>query len=228
MSIETFEHRGAVITLDYDQDAPCPIEGARSWGEGVGIVRNERGSIESDPEGLLKAMRDYEHDREMAELYEEPLPEKPNVFVFEYTAYELYGHPSFAVAVDRDAVAEMMQIEVATDADCEKYGAGVTEEYAMWAEGAVYRVHVVLPDGETEGVGGVYFDSPYPDRDEVVSYVEGCLCTWDDPADNESEDDATGGAVVSVKVSDAVKNLGGAGFSAGEVGFILGVLGAGV
>lgn len=228
MSIETFEHRGAVITLDYDHDALCPIGGAGSWGEGVGIVRNERGSIESDPEGLLKAVRDYEGDCERAELWELEAPEMPNVYVFEHTAYELYGHPTFTVAVDRDAVAEMMQLEVATDADCEKYGEGVAREYAMWSEGAVYRVHVVLPDGEAEGVGGVYFDSPYPDRDEVVSYIEGCICTWDNPADNESEDDATGGAVVNVKVADAVKNLGGAGFSAGEVETILGALGAGV
>ena len=228
MSIETFEYRGAVITLDYDGYALCPIEGAGSWAEGVGIVRNDRDALECDPEGLLKAVRDYEEDCERAELWELEAPEKPSVFVFEYTAYELYGHPSFTVAVDRDAVAGMMQLEVATDADCEKYGEGVAKEYAMWAEGAVYYVRVVLPDGRAEGAGGVYFDSPYPDRDEVVSYVEGCLCTWDNPADNESEDDATGGAVVSVKVSDAVKNLGGAGFSAGEVEVILGVLGAGV
>lgn len=228
MSIETFEHRGAVITLDYDHDALCPIEGAGSWAEGVGIVRNERGYIESDPEGLLKAVRDYEEDCERAELWELEAPERPNVYVFEHTAYELYGHPSFTVAVDRDVVADAMRLEVATDADCEKYGEGVAMEYAMWAEGTVYYVHVVLPDGKAEGVGGVYFDSPYPDRDEVVSYIEGCICTWDNPADNESEDDATGGAVVNVKVADAVKNLGGAGFSAGEVETILGALGAGV
>lgn len=228
MAIETFEYRGAVITLDYDFDAVCPIEGPGSWAEGVGIVRNERGSIECDPEGIFKAVRDYTEDCERAELYEEPLPEKPNVFVFEYTAYELYGHPSFTVAVDRDAVAGVMQLEVATDADCEKYGEGVAEVYAMWAEGAVYYVRVVLPDGGAESLGGVYFDSPYPDRDEVVGYVEGCLCTWEEPADDESEDDATGGAMISVKVSDAVKNLGGAGFSAGEVEVILSVLGSGV
>ena len=227
MSIETFEYRGAVITLDQDHDALCPIEGAGSWAEGVGIVRNDRDALECDPDGILKAMRYHEHDCEVAELYGEPLPERPNVFVFEHTAYELYGHPSFTVAVDRDVVADAMRLEVATDADCEKYGEGVAREYAMWAEGAVYYVHVVLPDGEAEGVGGVYFDSPYPDRDEVKSYVDWWL-TWDNPADNESEDDATGGAVVSVKVSDAVKNLGGAGFSAGEVETILGALGAGV
>lgn len=98
----------------------------------------------------------------------------------------------------------------------------------MWAEGAVYCVNVVLPDGWAEGMGGVYFDSPYPDRDEVVGYVERYICTWDEPAEDESEGDAGGGAVVSVKVSDAVKNLGGAGFSAGEVEAILGALGAGV
>lgn len=227
MSIETFEYRGAVITLDYDHDALCPIEGAGSWAEGVGIVRNERGSIESDPKGLLKAVRDYEEDCERAELWELEAPEKPNVYVFEHTAYELYGHPTFTVAVDRDVVAKVMQIEVATDADCEKYGAGVAMEYAMWAEGVVYSIAVALPDGEVEVTGGVYFESGYPDEGEVIEFVESTL-TWDNPADNESEDDATGGAVVSVKVSDAVKNLGGAGFSAGEVGFILGVLGAGV
>ena len=126
MSIETFEYRGAVITLDYDGYALCPIEGAGSWAEGV-----------------------------------------------------------------------------------------------------VYSIAVALPDGEVEVTGGVYFESGYPDEGEVIEFVESIL-TWDNPADNESEDDATGGAVVSVKVSDAVRNLGGAGFSAGEVGFILGVLGAGV
>lgn len=195
MSIETFEHRGAVITLDYDQDASCPIEGAGSWAEGVGIVRNDRDALECDPDGVLKAMRDYEHDREMAELYGEPLPEKPNVFVFEHTAYELYGHPSFTVAVDRDAVAEMTQLEVATDADCEKYGEGVAREYAMWAEGAVYSIAVGLPDGEVEVTGGVYFESGYPDESEVIEFVKSTL-TWDNPADNESGDDAAGGAGV--------------------------------
>lgn len=228
MSIETFEYRGAVITLDYDQDASCPIGGAGSWSEGVGIVRNDRDALECDPDEVLKAMRYYEHDSEMAELYGEPLPERPNVFVFEHTAYELYGHPSFTVAVDRDAVAEMMQLEVATDADCKKYGEAVAKEYAMWAEGAVYCVNVVLPNGWAEGMGGVYFDSPYPDRDEVVGYVERYICTWDEPAGDESESDAGGGAVVSVKVSDAVKNLSGAGFSAGEIETILSKLGAGV
>lgn len=228
MAIETFEHRGAVITLDYDQDAPCPIEGAGSWTEGVGIVRNDRDALECDPDGALKAMRDYVHDCEVAELYEEPLPGKPNVFVFEYIAHNLYGAPGFTVAVDRDVVAKVRQIEVATDADCEKYGEGVAKEYAMWAEGAVYYVRVVLPDGWAESLGGVYFDSPYPDRDEVVGYVERYICTWEEPAGDESEDDATGGAMISVKVSDAVKNLGGAGFSAGEVEVILSVLGAGV
>lgn len=227
MSIETFEYRGAVITLDYDGYALCPIEGAGSWAEGVGIVRNERGFIESDPEGLLKAVRDYEEDCERAELWELEAPEKPNVYVFEYTAYSLYGHPTFTVAVDRDVVADAMRLEVATDADCQKYGEDVAMEYAMWAEGAVYSIAVALPDGEVEVTGGVYFESGYPDEGEVIEFVESTL-TWDNPADNESEDDATGGAVVSVKVSDAVRNLGGAGFSAGEVGFILGVLGAGV
>lgn len=224
MPIETFEHRGAVITLDYDFDAMCPIEGAGSWSEGVGIIRNDRDALECDPDGVLKAMRDYEHDHEMAELYEEPLPEKPNVFMFEYTAYSLYGHPTFTVAVDRDVVADAMCLEVATDADCEKYGEGVAKEYAMWAEGAVYSIAVALPDGEVEVTGGVYFESGYPDEGKVIEFV-GSTLTWGDPADDESEDGATGGAVISVKVADAVKNLGGAGFSAGEVESVLCALG---
>lgn len=227
MSIETFEYRGAVITLDYDGYALCPIEGAGSWAEGVGIVRNERGFIESDPEGLLKAVRDYEEDCERAELWELEAPEKPNVYVFEYTAYSLYGHPTFTVAVDRDVVADAMRLEVATDADCQKYGEDVAMEYAMWAEGAVYYVRVVLPDGRAEGVGGVYFDSPYPDRDEVVGYIEGCLCTWDEPCESEGEDGA-GDRVITVSVSEAVQNLGKVGFSAGEVEVILSALGVGV
>lgn len=226
MSIETFEYRGAVITLDYDHDAPCPLEGAGSWAEGVGIVRNDRDAFECDPGGLLKAVRDYGEDCERAELWELEAPERPNVFVFEHTAYELYGDPSFTVAVDRDAVAEMMQLEVATDADCEKYGEGVAKEYAMWAEGAVYYVRVVLPDGRAEGVGGVYFDSPYPDRDEVVSYVDWWL-PWDEPCESEGEDGA-GDRVITVRVSEAVQNLGKVGFSAGQVGSILHALGVGV
>ena len=224
MPIETFENRGAVITLDYDFDAVCPIEGAGSWSEGVGIIRNDRDALKCDPDGVLKAMRDYEHGCEMAALYGEPLPEKPSVFMFEYTAYSLYGHPTFTVAVDRDVVADAMRLEVATDADCEKYGEGVAKEYAMWAEGAVYSIAVALPDGEVEVAGGVYFESGYPDEGEVIEFV-GSTLTWDDPADDESEDDATGGAVISVKVADAVKNLGGAGFSAGEVESVLCALG---
>lgn len=226
MSIETFEHRGAVISLYYDQDAPCPIEGAGSWAEGVGIVRNERGSIESDPEGLLKAVRDYEEDCERAELWELEAPEKPNVFVFEYTAYELYGHPTFTVAVDRDAVASMMQLEVATDADCERYGKGVASAYAMWAEGAVYAIDALLPDGEMESVFGVYFKDGYPSDDEVKSYVDWWL-PWDEPCESEGEDGA-GDRVITVSVSEAVQNLGKVGFSAGQVGSILHALGAGV
>lgn len=224
MSVETFEYRGAVITLDYDQGAPCPIEGAGSWTEGVGIVRNDRDALECDPDGVLKAVRDYEEDCERAELWELEAPEKPNVYVFEYTAYGLYGHPVFTVAVDRDAVAGMMQLEIATDADCEKYGEGVAKGYAMWADGEVYSIAVALPDGEVEVTGGVYFESGYPSESEVIEFV-GSTLTWDDPAEDESESEATGGAMISVRVSDAVKNLGGAGFSASEVEVILGALG---
>lgn len=224
MFVETFEYRGAVITVSHDYDACCPIEGAGSWSEGVGIVRNERGSIESDPEGLLKAVRDYEEDCERAELWELETPEMPNVYVFEYTAYGLYGHPVFTVAVDRDAVAGVMQLEVATDADCERYGEGVAKEYAMWAEGEVYCVDVVLPDGEVELTGSVYFESGYPSESEVIEFVCSTL-TWDDPADDESEDGA-GDRAITVRVSEAVQNLGKVGFSAGQVGSILHALGA--
>ena len=226
MSIETFEYRGAVITLDYDGYALCPIEGAGSWAEGVGIVRNERGFIESDPEGLLKAVRDYEEDCERAELWELEAPEKPNVYVFEYTAYSLYGHPTFTVAVDRDAVAEMMQLEVATDADCQKYGEDVAMEYAMWAEGEVYVIDALLPNGYEESVCGVYFKEGYPSDDEVKSYVDGWL-PWDEPCESEGEDGA-GDRVITVSVSEAVQNLGKVGFSAGQVGSILHALGVDV
>lgn len=223
MSAETFEYRGAVITVSHDYDACCPVEGPGSWAEGVGIVRNERGSIESDPEGLLKAVRDYEYDREMAELYGEPLAEKPNVYVFEYTAYGCYGHPVFTVAVDRDVVAKVMQIEVATDADCEKYGEGVAMEYAMWAEGDVYIIDALLPNGYEESVCGVYFKDGHPSDDEVKSYVDWWL-PWDEPCESEGEDGA-GDRVITVSVSEAVQNLGKAGFSAGQVDSILHVLG---
>ena len=226
MSIETFEHRGAVITVSHDYDACCPIEGPGSWAEGVGIVRNERGSIESDPEGLLKAVRDYEEDCERAELWELEAPEKPNVYVFEYTAYSLYGHPTFTVAVDRDVVADAMRLEVATDADCEKYGEDVAMEYAMWAEGEVYVIDALLPNGYEESVCGVYFKEGYPSDDEVKSYVDGWL-PWDEPCESEGEDGA-GDRVITVSVSEAVQNLGKVGFSAGQVGSILHALGVDV
>lgn len=222
MSIETFEHRGAVITLDYDFDAVCPIEGAGSWSEGVGIVGHERGSIENDPEGLLKAMRDYEEDCERAELWELEAPEKPNVYVFEYTACGLYGAPVFTVAVDRDVVADTMQLEVATDADCQKYGEGVAKEYAMWAEGLVYFIAVTLPDGEVEMTGDVYFENGYPDESKVISYVTETL-SWDEPSEDDANED--GDRVITVRVSEAVQNLGRAGYSAHHVDGILHALG---
>src|SRR5699024_4890526 len=188
--------------LDYDQGAPCPIEGAGSWTEGVGIVRNDRDALECDPDGVLKAVRDYEEDCERAELWELEAPEKPNVYVFEYTAYELYGHPVFTVAVDRDAVAGMMQLEIATDADCEKYGEDVAKEYAMWADGEVYVIDALLPNGYEERVCGVYFKDGYPSDDEVKSYVDWWL-PWGEPCESEGEDGA-GDRVITVRVSDAV------------------------
>ena len=113
MRYETDE--GVQIAFAYDHDAPNPVE---EYGYSIGITRDDRGAISTDPTGVLeeyeglatriedleawiewfRGVSDGEEPEDALEELEECREEIEGITFLEWTDEEEYGWPSYRVA----------------------------------------------------------------------------------------------------------------------------------
>lgn len=89
--------------------------------------------------------------------------------MFEYTAYDEYGHPQYTVVVD------MPWFKLSWGPSSSEYkdiALSLAKEYAAWANGSVYVIGVDRGNDEEESlVGNVIGINPY-DNEALVEFVE--------------------------------------------------------
>lgn len=88
--------------------------------------------------------------------------------VYEYVAYDEYGHPRYTVVVD------MPLFKLSWGPTWSGYKAvalGMAKDYAAWANGSVYLIGAARGDEEAEYIGNVIGIDPY-DNEVLIEYAE--------------------------------------------------------
>lgn len=164
--VQSYEFEGSVeVNIYPDPDSIDPVKDNWHMCQ-VGIVRNDRNSIESDPYGFLVDWRNAVDDYEMENIEEMPA----HLRRYMLKAEELYGAPEFEVVVSVPVVAEVLGHDP-SETELEEYAQGAVDIYGAWAEGEVFIIEIVGAGvGDFDSIGGVYID--YLDVDAVKNFVE--------------------------------------------------------
>lgn len=88
--------------------------------------------------------------------------------VYEYVAYDEYGHPRYTVVVEAPVFA------ASWGPSCSEYkdiALSLAKDYAAWANGSVYIIGAARGDEEPEYISNVIGIDPY-DNEALIEYAE--------------------------------------------------------
>lgn len=158
---------GTTVAVGYDLDATDPLEDEFIGHVAAERVTSRQSYISSGATELISQYEEWnaragelDQQREEGELtaaeYVAELADLGPLTIerHEYTAYNLWGHPTFAAYIDRQGVQEA----IGEGGDVDKVVQGVLTDYAQWAEGEMYLLEIEHPDGTTDYIGGIIED----------------------------------------------------------------------
>lgn len=174
---------GTEVAFGVDEAPSNPVE---EFDYPIGIECMERGSITTDPEGLLGlhdrlrdalAECDYLLDEKVMSLddaldpadegilreYEDITEQLERLAYMEWTDTNEYGHPTYRVAY---RPADMISAGWSADR-LPEIVEGMAREYSAWAQGTVYVMGVETP-GSTEVYRGMHYGMDPYDIDQVA------------------------------------------------------------
>lgn len=165
---------GTEIAFAHDEDASNPVTATEY---SIGIRRDDRDSITTDPigvleeyHGLVERIEDLDGDEseEALEELEECREALKDITFLEWTDYEEYGHPSYLIAYrEEDLIADGWNGD-----KLDEIVKGMAREYSAWANGSVYVMGIEIPGEEPEYYGCHAGFDPF-DEEDVKGIVDG-------------------------------------------------------
>ena len=174
---------GTTVAFAYDECRDSPVECCEFR---IGIQRDERNAMSSDPVGVLaeydslhlriedleawcewyRGVSDGEEPIDAMEELEDCREELKDITYLEWVDHDEWGWPKYRIAYRAEDL-----IEDGWNADqLDEIVRGMAREYSAWACGSVYLMGVETPDGETEYHECYAGFDPY-DEDQVKGLV---------------------------------------------------------
>lgn len=170
---------GTNVAFGYDECADNPVT---DYEYKIGIQRDERDTIMTDPTGVLTEYYELtnrietlewlleggdNYSGEVREEIEECREELKGITFFEWQDTNEYGHPAYHVAYRSEEL-----IKDGWNADnLDSIVKDMAREYSAWANGSVYLMGIEVPGEETEYTSCYAGFDPY-DEEQVKDLIE--------------------------------------------------------